>query len=279
MVLIRRNTKLFFRDKSAVFFSLLAVFIIIGLYAVFLGDVMLEDDNMRSLPDARVMMYEWLFAGLLTVVSITASMGAFAIMVEDKARHITKDWNAAPISQANVTLGYIGSSFTVGTLVTLLTLVLAEVFIVLQGGELLAPLTLLKTLGVLLLSVLASSALTTFIVGFFKTQSQFGAASTILGTMIGFVTGIYLPVGNLPGYAAAVVEWFPLSHSASLFRQLLMDDTLAKAFTGAPPQAQSHFSDFFGVTLGVTPLTSVAILAATIVVFFGLSVIKGSRPV
>ena len=30
----KRNLKLFFRDKSAVFFSLLAVFIIIGLFSV-----------------------------------------------------------------------------------------------------------------------------------------------------------------------------------------------------------------------------------------------------
>jgi multidrug/hemolysin transport system permease protein len=171
-------------------------------------------------------------------------------------------------------LGYIGSAFTVGTLVTLFTLALAEVFIVLQGGELLAPLTLLKTLGVLLLSVLASSALTTFIVGFFKTQSQFGAASTILGTMIGFVTGIYLPVGNLPDYAATVVKRFPLSHSAALFRQLLMGDTLDKAFAGAPLQVQREFADFFGVTLGVSPFLSIVILLATVAAFFGLSVLK-----
>ncbi|MGL5255370.1 MAG: ABC transporter permease, partial [Brevinema sp.] len=39
-----RNLKLFFRDKSAVFFSLLAIFVIIALYAVFLGDVWLSDD-------------------------------------------------------------------------------------------------------------------------------------------------------------------------------------------------------------------------------------------
>ena len=35
----KRNLLLFFRDKTSVFFSLLAVFIIIGLYALFLGDV------------------------------------------------------------------------------------------------------------------------------------------------------------------------------------------------------------------------------------------------
>ena len=40
---IKRNVRLFFRDRSAVFFSLLAVLIIIGLYALFLGDVWLSD--------------------------------------------------------------------------------------------------------------------------------------------------------------------------------------------------------------------------------------------
>jgi len=33
----KRNLLIFFRDKAAVFFSLLAVFLIIGLYALFLG--------------------------------------------------------------------------------------------------------------------------------------------------------------------------------------------------------------------------------------------------
>ena len=35
--IIGRNIKIFFRDKANVFFSLLAVLIIIGLYVFFLG--------------------------------------------------------------------------------------------------------------------------------------------------------------------------------------------------------------------------------------------------
>lgn len=50
----QRNLKLFFRDKSAVFFSLLAVFIIIGLYALFLGDVW--TDSLSDLANARQLM-------------------------------------------------------------------------------------------------------------------------------------------------------------------------------------------------------------------------------
>ncbi len=47
---IGRNLKLFFRDKSAVFFSLLAVFIIIGLYRFFLGDAWVP----RDMQDLRI---------------------------------------------------------------------------------------------------------------------------------------------------------------------------------------------------------------------------------
>ena len=36
---VSRNLKVFFRDKTAVFFSLLAVLIVLGLYIFFLGDV------------------------------------------------------------------------------------------------------------------------------------------------------------------------------------------------------------------------------------------------
>ncbi len=42
-IFIKRNLKVFFRDRAAVLFSLLAVFIIIGLYALFLGDVWMSE--------------------------------------------------------------------------------------------------------------------------------------------------------------------------------------------------------------------------------------------
>ena len=38
LVFAWRNIRLFFRDKTSVFFSFLSVLIIVGLYALFLGD-------------------------------------------------------------------------------------------------------------------------------------------------------------------------------------------------------------------------------------------------
>lgn len=60
--LIKRNLKLFFRDKTSVFFSLLAVFIIIGLYVLFLGNMMTK--NLEDLLGKKTVPVLLLTAGL-----------------------------------------------------------------------------------------------------------------------------------------------------------------------------------------------------------------------
>jgi len=73
--LAQRNLKIFFRQKSAVFFSLLGVFVIIGLYVVFLGDVWTQ--NFKDLPQINTLMNNWIMAGIISVTAITTTMGAF----------------------------------------------------------------------------------------------------------------------------------------------------------------------------------------------------------
>lgn len=84
----KRNLKVFFKDKTSVFFSLLSVFIIIGLYMLFLGDVWVS--SFDGLEGVRYLMDSWIIAGLLTVTSVTTAMGAFGIMVEDRTKKSTK---------------------------------------------------------------------------------------------------------------------------------------------------------------------------------------------
>ena len=86
-----RNLKLFFRDKMTVFFSLLGVLIIIGLYVLFLGDTITS--GMQDIPNARFLMDSWIMAGVLAVTSITTTMGAFGIMVDDRHNNLIKDFS------------------------------------------------------------------------------------------------------------------------------------------------------------------------------------------
>ncbi|EIW22205.1 ABC transporter permease, partial [Pelosinus fermentans] len=221
-VFIERNLKLFFRDRLAVFFSLMSVFIIIGLYALFLGNVWMND-SMKELKNAQALMNSWLVSGLLTVTSMTTTMGAFGIMIDDKVLKINKDFDSSPIKRSSITGGYIGSSFLIGVIMSLVMAVVAEIYIVNSGGEWLTPMDFIKVFLLILLTSLTNTSLVCFVVSFFKSHSAFSTASTILGTLIGFLTGIYLPIGTLPASVQTIIKAFPVSHGASLFRQVLME--------------------------------------------------------
>lgn len=275
-----RNLKLFFKDRAAVFFSLLAVFILIGLYALFLGDVW--TDSFPDVPNVRGLMDTWMAAGLLAVTSVTTTMGAYGIMVDDKSKKIERDFIASPVKRSSLLGGYMINAVVVGILMSLVTLLLAEIYLLAGGASLPSPAVLFKTLGLILLSVIANSAMVLFLVSFFQSANAFATASTIIGTLIGFLTGIYLPVGALPEAVQLIIKCFPVSHAAVLLRQVLMEQPMEAAFSGATAETEAAFEEFLGVTYrfgGTTlsSLASMAILSGTAVLFYALSLLVLSR--
>ncbi len=272
---------MFFRDRLAVFFSLMSVFIIIGLYALFLGDVWMNN-SMKELKNAQALMNSWLVSGLLTVTSMTTTMGAFGIMIDDKVQKINKDFDSSPIKRSSITGGYIGSSFLIGVIMSLVMAVVAEIYIVHSGGEWLTPMACIKVFLLILLTTLTNTSLVCFVVSFFKSHSAFSTASSILGTLIGVLTGIYLPIGTLPESVQTVIKAFPVSHGASLFRQVLMEVPMRNSFGGIPSIYLEEFKEYLGVSFRfggheVTPAASVVILLCTAVVFYSLSLFNMLR--
>jgi multidrug/hemolysin transport system permease protein len=277
--LIKRNLKLFFRDRTSVFFSLLAVFIIIGLYVLFLGNMMVKNFDGLLGDNARFTIDSWVMAGLLSVTSITTTMGAFGIMVEDKTKKISKDFSSAPLKRSQLAGGYIISSFIIGVIMSVAALAVAEVYIIADGGKLIKLIPLLKLFGIMLLSVFASSTMIFFIASFFKSNNAFATASTIIGTLIGFLTGIYIPIGSLPSAVQTVIKIFPISHAGALFRQIMMAEPMSISFKNAPLEAVTGFKQVMGVVFyagskEISPLANIMVLVATGVVFYILAVIR-----
>lgn len=280
-IFLKRNLKLFFRDRGAVFFSLMAVFIILALYAVFLGNVWLPD-SMHGLQNVGFLMNSWLMAGLIAVASATTTMGAFGILIDDKIKKIDKDFYSSPIKKSSLTKGYLGSALLIGIIMSLVTFVVAEVYIVLKGGDWVNPNSALKIILLIFLSSMANTSLMCFIVSFFKSHHAFSTAGTVIGTLIGFLTGIYLPIGDLPASVQFVIKVFPVSHAAALFRQVLMEEPMRITFNGIETKYLSEFKDYMGITYSfgghvLSSLTSILILVGTSVAFYYLSVLNLSR--
>ncbi len=225
--LVKRNLKLYFRDKVSVFFSLLGVFVILGLYILFLGEMMTAQMNRITGMDSANLMTSWIIAGVVSVTTITTCNGAFGIMVEDRALKKLRDFKVSPIKRWQLVLSYILSSMIIGFIMSVLTLVLGEIYIYVNGGLTLSFPALLEVLGLIILSIFSASSLIFFVISFMKSQNAFGTASTIIGTLIGFLTGIYIPIGNLPSGVQTLIKIFPLSHSGVLIRQVMMGEVMA----------------------------------------------------
>jgi len=278
--LIIRNMKVFFRDRASVFFSLLAVLIIFALYLLFLGDVWTSE--LPQVEGARTLMDNWIMAGVLAVTSMTTVLGAFGTMVDDRAKKIIKDFKASPTGGGRIVAGYELSSFFIGSIMSMLALVLAQAYIISRGGSFMGVWPMLEVIGLILLSALCNTAFLSMIVGFIKTQNAFGTLSSILGTLVGFLTGIYLPIGMLPAGVQFFIKIFPLSHAALLMRRVMMESSLTQVFAGAPAAVTQGFEEQMGVVFrfgdtAVPLAVSLAVLAGSTVVFYLLSLLRFSK--
>ncbi|MGD9760876.1 MAG: ABC transporter permease [Candidatus Izemoplasmatales bacterium] len=274
--LIKRNLKLYFRDKVSVFFSLLGVFIIIGLYVIFLGKMMISYTDDIIGVNSRFLMTSWIMAGVISVTTITTCNGAFGIMVEDTALNRMRDFKVSPIKRWQLVLSYVISAMIVGVVMSVLTLVLSELYIYIDGGSILSFSALMKVLGYIMLSVFSSSAFIFLIMSFIKSQNAFGTASSIIGTLIGFLTGIYIPIGNLPNGVQTIIKIFPLSHSGVLLRQTMMSEVIRLEYM------PDEFKIFLGVNFQIngefmSNLIHIAYLLISGVVFYLLAIIVVSR--
>lgn len=273
----KRNLKVYFRDKSSVFFSLLAVLIVLGLYVFFLGDQLVNSFK-DQVAGAQKLMDSWIMAGILAVTPVSTTLGSFGAIVNDKTKKIYKDFRCSPIKSRSIAGGYILSSFCVGVIMSLFALTLVEVYFAAKGYALLSMLQLLKLLGVILVSVLVSSAMMYLVVSLFTSQNAFATASTIVGTLIGFITGIYLPIGSTEQSIQYVIKFFPISHAASVFRKLLMADSMNESFDGVPEKYLNEFKLDMGVEFKlfdhtVTTMESIGYMLFAAIIFYVIGIL------
>lgn len=282
--LIKRNIKVYLRDRVSVFFSFLSIIIIIALYALFLGNIQINDIKQAAgdIEGARYLVDAWIMAGIIAVSSITISLGSLGTMVDDQHKKILRDFIVAPIKKRQIVASYIITTWIITLFIGIFTFIIAEVYILISGGELVSLIQLGKILGIMLLCIFSSASFMFFITSFIKTTNAFATLSTIIGTMIGFLAGIYVPMGILPNAIQTIIKFVPISHGAALLRQVFMERPLDMVFGNAPPAAMKGYMEFNGVVFkaGENEISAVAmllILAGSGVLFFALSVIRASK--
>lgn len=286
--LIKRNIKLFFKDKGMFFTSLITPAILLVLYVTFLGNVYRSSFE-ESLPDAfelsenlmNGLIGGQLISSILAVSCVTVAFCSNFLMVQDKVNGSIKDLRISPVKSSALSLSYYIATLISTLLVCLAATAVCLAYVAAVGWYMSASDVLFLLLDVVLL-VLFGTALSSIINLFLSSQGQISAVGTIVSAGYGFICGAYMPISSFNDGLQKALSLLPGTYGTALVRIHSMSGALAEMQNqGIPAEVIESIKDsldcnlyFFGEQVG-TPMMYL-ILGGTIAVLIAAYIIINS---
>lgn len=249
--LIKRNTKLFFKDKGMFFTSLVTPLVLLVLYGTFLSNVY-EDTFRSALEAAGATAPDELIGGcvggeltssLLAVCCVTVAFCSNLLMVQDKVNGTRKDLTISPISKGTLALGYYISTMVSTLLISYVATGVCLLYISKVGWYLTTEDVLRLLLDVFLL-VLFGTALSSIINMFLTSQGQMSAVGTIVSAGYGFICGAYMPISQFSDGLQKVISFLPGTYGTSMLRNHVLRGTFEEMESqGFPSQVVEAIKD------------------------------------
>ena len=241
-MLIKRNIKLFFKDKGMFFTSLITPAILLVLYSTFLGKVYRDSftaslPDMFTLPDKIIdgLVGSQLMSSILAVSCVTVAFCSNFLMVQDKANGTIKDLRISPVKPSVLSLSYYIASFVSTLIICFTATAFCLVYIAFVGWYMSVTDVLLLVVDVFLL-VLFGTALSSLINLFLSTQGQLSAVGTIVSAGYGFICGAYMPIYSFSEGLQKVIMFLPGTYGTSLVRNHSMRGVLAAMQSEGVPE-------------------------------------------
>lgn len=227
--LVKRNSKLYFKDKGMFFTSLITPVILLVLYSTFLSNVY-EDSFRSALTAAGASVSDkvlWgcvggqLVSSLLAVSCVTVAFCSNLLMVQDKVSGARHDLTIAPLKPAVLALSYYLSTLLTTLIICLAATGVCLGYLAAVGWYLTVGDVAALLLDVVLL-VLFGTALSSCIIFPLSTNGQASAVGTIVSAGYGFICGAYMPISNFSDGLQKVISFLPGTYGTSLLRNHAM---------------------------------------------------------
>lgn len=226
-IFVKRNVKLFFKDKGLFFTSLITPVILLVLYATFLSKVFKSTfisavpKEMRDKIGDRLLnafVGGQLMSSLLSVSCVTVAFCSNMVMAGDKMTNVIKDINVTPVNKSKIAIGYYLGALINTLLVCYFALVLCLVYCAIIGWYFSFLDIIMLIIDVFLLT-LFGTALSSIVNCFLSTQGQISAVGTIVSSFYGFISGAYMPVSQFGKGLANLIACLPGTYGTSLMRE------------------------------------------------------------
>lgn len=257
-----RNIKVYLRDKGAVFFSLLSTLIVIGLMMFFLGDMNIESitnlleqfpgrDAAVDKKNAELLVLSWTSAGIISINAVTVTLATYSGMIKDKVSGKLNALYTAPVSRITIAAGYVAAAWICSVFICVITLVLTEIYGFLKGMDAYLVGEHFKILGFIMVNSFVFATLMYLLAMIAKTEGAWSGLGTVVGTLVGFLGGIYIPIGALSDTIGNLMKCTPVIYSTSMFRRLMNEAVLESTFADIPVELVREYREVMGIDLRV----------------------------
>lgn len=287
LALVKRNTKVYFKDKSVFLSSLVTPIILLFLFVTFLKNVYI-DSIQSQIPEGITLSStllngfagSWLISSIIATSCVTIAFCANMIMVQDKVNGSYKDLTITPVKKSTLNLSYYLSTALVTAIVCYATFGVGLVYLAFTGFYLSFIDVLLTLLDIALL-VLFGTALSSIVCMFLKSQGAISAVSTLVSSMYGFICGAYMPLAQFSEGLRNILMLFPGTYGTGLVRNHMMSGVLRELQSqGLPSSMVSGLSNSFDASLtffgnDVSVLAMYLVLGLTTAVLISVFVLLG----
>ncbi len=291
--LIKRNVKLFLKDKGMVLTSLITPLILLILFATFLGNVY-RDTFRSNLPEGfevsnkiiNGLVGGQLCSSLIAVSCVTVAFCANFLMVMDKVNGARDDLLMSPVKRSTLALGYYAAT-VISTLVICLIATGACLIYLACTGWFLSFADVMLVLSDVVILTLFGTVLSAIVNTFLSSQGQITAVGTIVSAGYGFICGAYMPLSQFGAGVRNAVMFLPGTYGTSLVRNHMLGGVLKEmtAF-GFPDEVVTGIKDsvdcnlyFFdkGVSTGVMYAVMLGAIAVLVGVYVAINILSTKK--
>lgn len=254
--LIKRNIKVYFKDKGVFFPSLITPLILLVLFATFLKNVYVDSIKMQipegfSLSTRALEGFAggWLVSSLLATSCITVSFCANMIMVQDKVFGNIKDIAITGVKSSVLSLSYYVATVVVSAIICFTAFAVGLVYLAFVGFYMTVADVLLVCVDIILL-VLFGTALSSIVGKFLSSQGGISAISSLVSSTYGFVCGAYMPIAQFGEAMQKTLMFLPGTYGTGLLRKHFLNGVLDEITSqGLPTQLVAEMEKSFDVSL------------------------------
>ncbi|MDE7229569.1 MAG: ABC transporter permease, partial [Oscillospiraceae bacterium] len=279
--LTKRNMLLYFRDKGSVFMSLLSMLIILALMLFFLGDMSVENitemlselpgrDTSNDKANAELLVLAWTVAGIIPINSVMVALSALSSIIKDKTSGKINSIYTAPVSRLTIALSYISAACLVSVIICLVTLAVSEIILCTRGMAVFTFSEHFTIFGMICANSFTYSAIMYLFAVLVKSEGAWSGFGTIIGTLVGFLGGIYLPIGQLSEGLAGVMTCTPVIYGTAMFRSVMTSSITSITFADAPDIMTEEFRKVMGIDLEAFGSAVSPAVCVVVVIGFGI---------